>query len=312
MAVAELEILCMAATPMHDDFTIDEQALRTDLRRLVAARNGIYLGSGGAGEGHSLSPKELRRVYAIGVEEAKGKVPLYANPRESRTAEAMYEVAREAVAAGVDMVQLYQVDAGHGMTPTLREQEAYFSWLLDRIDHPVALSMHVFSGFLAPPALLATLCSRYPQIKAINVMGPPDRYFMQVRDALPASVRLYTGTSGLPTLTALGAVGALGAENNCIPNVCKRIGDAIVAGDLAALSENMITLKRFGDALAQFIPSGGSARGVKMGMKALGLGNGVIRPPYLQVPDEDVQKLAARFAELHIAEIEGIRQPAAA
>ena len=108
----ELEMLCMAATPMHADYAIDEDALRMLLRRLVAAGNGIYLGSGGAGEGHSLSPAELRRVYDIGVEEAKGKVPVYANPRESRTAEAMYEVAREAVEAGVDMVQLYQVDAG--------------------------------------------------------------------------------------------------------------------------------------------------------------------------------------------------------
>jgi 4-hydroxy-tetrahydrodipicolinate synthase len=229
--VQELEMLCMAATPMHEDFSIDEDGLRTHLRRLVAARNGIYLGSGGAGEGHSLSPAELRRVYEIGVEEARGKVPVYANPRESRTAEAMYEVAKQAVEAGVDMVQLYQVDAGHGMVPTLAEQEAYFSYLLDRIEIPVALSMHVFSGFLATPALLAKLCERYPQIKAINVMGPPDRYFMQLRDTLPASVRLYTGIAGLPTLATLGAVGALSAENNCIPNVCRRVGDAITAGD---------------------------------------------------------------------------------
>jgi 4-hydroxy-tetrahydrodipicolinate synthase len=296
----------MAVTPMHDDYSIDEEALRAHLRRLVAAGNGIYLGSGGSGEGHALTPEELRLVYDIGVDEAKGKVPVYANPREARTADAMHAVCAQAVEAGVDMVQVYQLDAGHGMTPTVREQEAYFNSVIGRLDHPVALSIHVFAGYLAPVSLLSTLCDRFPQILAINVMGPPERYFLQVRDTLPEAVRLFTGVANLPGLVPLGAVGGLGAENNCIPNVCRSIGDAIVDGDADRLAFATQTLRRFSAAVAEASPNGGSSRGNKMAMKALGLGNGVLRPPYLALPEADQAKLAALLDGLGIREAEGL------
>ncbi len=100
-----LTMFCMSATIFNEDGSLDDDGLRKHLQRLVDARNGIYLGSGGEGEGHVLTPKELRQVYDVGVNVAKGKVPLYANPRKSRSAAAMYEVAKEAVAAGVDVVQ---------------------------------------------------------------------------------------------------------------------------------------------------------------------------------------------------------------
>ena len=78
-------MFCMSATPFKEDGSLDEEGLRVHLRRLVAAGNGVYLGSGGAGEGHVLTVPELRRIYDIGVEECKGKVPTYANPREPRS-----------------------------------------------------------------------------------------------------------------------------------------------------------------------------------------------------------------------------------
>ena len=60
---------CMVGTPFTDDGKVDEAAYRLVLRRMVEANNGVYLGSGGAGEGHVLTPKELQRLYEIGVQE---------------------------------------------------------------------------------------------------------------------------------------------------------------------------------------------------------------------------------------------------
>ncbi len=309
MAGDVLTMFCMSATPFHEDGSLDEEGLRQHLRRLVAARNGIYLGSGGAGEGHVLTPKELRRVYDIGVEEAKGRVPLYANPRESRSAAAMYEVATEAVAAGVDVVQLYQLDGGHGMIPNQREQEAYWEELLQAIDHPVAISIHLYAGYMATAPYLKQLCSRYEQICAINVMGPPNGYFMELRDALPESVELYTGVANLVHVATLGAAGALLAENNIIPNVCQRIADGYAEGDLAKISEATKTVTRFYNVVGQWAPS--TARWVKMAMKVLGLGNGALRPPYLLPPEEDQRKMAEAFERLRIRQLEGLDQAVA-
>jgi 4-hydroxy-tetrahydrodipicolinate synthase len=304
MANQPLTMFCMSATIFNEDGTLDDDGLRKHLQRLVDARNGIYLGSGGAGEGHVLTPKELRQVYEVGVDVAKGKVPLYANPRESRSAAAMYEVAKEAVEAGVDVVQLYQLDGGHGMIPTQREQEAYWKELLDKISHPVAISIHLYAGYMATPAFLKELCGRYEQICAINVMGPGNGYFIQLRDALPESVKLYTGVAQLVEVATLGAAGALLAENNIIPNICQEIADGYEAGDLAKVSVATKNVQRFSNVVSQWAPS--TARWVKMAMKVLDLGASTLRPPYLMPTEEEQQRMSASFDALNIRALEGL------
>src|SRR3712207_8546204 len=47
---------------------------------------------------------------------------------------------RLAIGAGVEVVQLYQIDSGHGRHPTLSEQERYFRDCLEALNHPVVLS----------------------------------------------------------------------------------------------------------------------------------------------------------------------------
>lgn len=309
-ATSERVMFCMSATPFHEDGSLDEDGLRTHLRRLVAAGNGVYLGSGGAGEGHVLTVPELRRIYDIGVEECKGRVPTYANPREARSAEQMYEVAREAVAAGVDCVQLYPLDGGHGMRPTEREQETYYRDLLDALDHPTAISVHIYAGYLAPVSLLKRLADDYPNIIAINVMGPPNSYFVEIRDTLPKSIKLYTGTLNLTQVLALGADGCLAAENNLVPNLCRSIIDHFEASDIAQLDDASLTLVRLQNIVNQWSPA--TARWVKMAMKVLGLGNGVIRKPYLLPGADDQQRMADAFARLKLMELERSAARAAA
>jgi 4-hydroxy-tetrahydrodipicolinate synthase len=302
----DLTMFCMAATPFQQDGSLDEDGLRAHLRRLVEAGNGVYLGSGGAGEGHVLTPQELRRVYDVGVEVCRGRVPVYANPRESRSAAAMYEVAREAVAAGVDVVQIYQLDAGHGMIPTLGEQEAYFGELLAELQHPLAISIHAYAGYAAPPFLLAALVRDHPQVCAVNVMGPPNSYFLELRDALPPSVRMYTSVLNALQGFGLGACGALLAENNVIPNVCRRIADGWATHDLDMASDATRTVQRFSNVVNRWAPS--TARWVKMALKVLDLpaGNGVLRRPYLLPPEEAQREMAQAFEALRIREAEGL------
>jgi 4-hydroxy-tetrahydrodipicolinate synthase len=299
-----LTMFCMSQTPFQEDGSLDEPALRAHLQRLVEARNGIYLGSGGAGEGHVLTRQELRRVYEIGVEEAKGKVPLYANPRESRSAEAMLEVAREAVAAGVDCVQLYQLDAGHGMIPTQVEQELYWSTLLDALDSPIAISIHGYAGFKATPEYLKELSDRYPQLIAVNVMNFDVDYFMKVLDILPERIALYSSYINLLQMAALGASGCLMAENNVIPNITQAISDGYRDGDLEKVAENARNLQRFGSIVHQWAPS--TPRWVKMALKVLDLGNGVLRPPYALPPEAEQKKMSAQFDRLRVRELEAL------
>ena len=296
-------VFCMAATPFTAGGDVDEAALRKHLRRMVDANVGVYLGSGGAGEGHALRADELRRVYEIGVDECRGRVPVHANPPEPRTAAAMLDLARHAVAAGVDVVQLYPMDAGHAMRPTPAEQAAYYDDLLGAIDHPVALSVHVHAGYMAPVALLAKLCRQHPQVQAINVIGAPVSYFVELRDAVDAcvglNVRLVNAIEGY----ALGARGFLAAEPNIAPLLCRSIADRVAANDIGGAGEALARLVRLATVVNRWAPS--TARWVKMAMKVLDLpgGAGGLRKPYLMPAGEELDAMAAQIAALRIEEL---------
>ena len=193
---ADVTVYCMVATPFDDAGNLDLPSYRSLLERMCAANIGVYLGSGGAGEGHALAVEELRSLYDVGVATCKGRVPVAANPREARTAVEMHRLTSEAVSVGVDLVQLYPLDAGHGMIPTYTEQEHYYRSLLEAIDHPLAISVHVSVGYVTPIDLLVRLAQDFPSVEAINVMGPPLTYFVELQDALGEahrSLKLYGG-----------------------------------------------------------------------------------------------------------------------
>jgi 4-hydroxy-tetrahydrodipicolinate synthase len=272
----------------------------------VEAGVGVYLGSGGAGEGHALSLAELRAVYDVGVEVCKGRVPVYANPPEPRTGAAMLVACQQAVQAGVDVVQIYPLDGGHAMRPTFAEQERYYRDLLDAIDHPVALSVHVYSGYIAPIPLLKRLCADYPQIVAINVMGTPLAYLVELRDAVGPRLAIYTRMGNMIEGLVIGCQGSLAAEPNIIPRHCKRILDLYLARDMEGCGKAMTDLVRFATIVNRWSPS--TARWVKMAMKVLDLpgGRGGLRKPYLMPPENELAEMAAAFEQLGVRRLEGL------
>ena len=105
---------------------LDEDAYRRSLQRFVEFEVGPFLASGGSGEANSLSWDEVRRVYEIGVEVCKGKVPVYANMPEVRSAQEAIDFSNLAIEAGVDVVNLYGPASLHGYRPTDPELTAYF------------------------------------------------------------------------------------------------------------------------------------------------------------------------------------------
>ena len=297
-----LKTFCMTPNPYRADGTLDEATLRVQLQRLVDAKTSLYLCSGGAGEAHVLTPKEMGRIYQIGVEVGKGKVPVYAGLRESRSAAAMYDVAKEAIDAGVDCVQLYQLDNGHGMIPTPPEQEAYWRELLDAIQTPVAISIHYEAKFKASTKLLQDLVARYPQIIAFSLVGSSAPYFLELREAIPARVKFYCGVPEFTLHATLDADGYINPAGNIIPYLCRSLIDAWMAGDLAQVATSNLAIQKFLRIVNQWAPS--TARWVKMAMKILGTDSGALRLPYLLPPEEELKKMADQFAAMRLQELE--------
>lgn len=294
----------MAATPFTADGALDEAALRAHLETLVASGCGVYLGSGGSGEGHSLAVPERRRVYEIGVEVCKGRVPVCANPPEQRTAKGMIETAREAAAAGVDMVQIYQVDGGHGMRPNPRELERYLRTCLEAVDHPTALSVHFYAGYLPAAAMLAGLCRDYPHIRAMNAVGLPFSYHVELMDAFGPDIDIYVGTKQILEGFPIGAAGYMAAEPNIAPYLCQSIVEHWMVGDIRGCAAAVANLWRIATIVNRWAPS--NARWIKMAMKVLGVpgGTGHLRPPYLLPDQVELDQMKAALDTLGFLKIE--------
>jgi len=302
---SEPQVMAMSITPFNTEGGIDETTLRVHLDRLAVQGLGVYLASPGSGEGHALSVEETRRVYDIGVEVCKGRVPVCANPRESRGVADMLEVAREAVAAGVDAVQIYQIDGGHGFKPTPAELGAYFRDVISQLDHPVILGCNSVVGYLAPAGLLADLCEEFPQIIGVNIFEVPLGHVVACRDALPDRVRLFVNQPAAVQCFSLGASGVLTAVANVIPRTTARFARAYAMGDRASLAVEAQRLQRFYDA---FVHTMAGAAWEKLALKILGLpgGNAVIRRPYL-FPDAAAEaKMAADLERLDVRSWEGL------
>ena len=293
----------MVVTPMDDQGRLDEAGFRAHLRRQIDAGVGVYLGSGGSGEGHALTIDELAQLYRIGVDECKGKVPVYCNPPESRSANEMLDKSRQAIDAGADLVQFYQLDAGHGRVPVLPEQAMYFRDLLEQIDHPVGISIHAAVGYLAPCALVTKLCLDYPQIKLVNIpFGPTMNYLVQLKDTIPDTIKIYVGMHNILSGLAMGAWGAQVTETNQIPHLCRAMIDEFVAGDVARAAETYAHVLRLTDVID--MGRRVSADGPKAALKAMGFDVGAPRHPRVPVDDATVEKMRSAIARLGTLELE--------
>lgn len=294
----------MAATPFQTDGALDEEGLRRHLERLTQSGCGVYLGSGGSGEGHALSLEEISRVYEIGVDVCKGRVPVCANPPEPRTAKGMIQVATAAARAGVDLVQVYLLDPGHGMRPTPLELEFYLRTVLDALDHPTALSVHFYAGYLPSTAMLVQLCRDYPQVKALNAIGCPFSYLVELMDGLGPGIDIYVGVKQILEALPLGARGYMAAEPNIAPYLCRSIVEHYARGDMSAFAEATADMFRLATIVNRWSPA--NARWIKMAMKVLALpgGNGVLRPPYLLPPQGQLDEMARALTQFEFEKIE--------
>jgi len=215
--MSQPDFYTMCATVFAPDGSFDEAAMRLYLRRQIDARLGVYLGSGGNGETHAMSPDELFRLYSIGVAECKGKVPVHANLPEEHTADQTIAQARIAVDAGVEALHLYTVEGRHGYRPTESELIGYFDDVLAAIHHPVVIAVNPTMGYIPRPQVIAEICRRHEQIVAIRLSAQRDIYLLNVWDALGREIHCHwqLGSGALDPLS-LGT-SLFAAEANIIP-----------------------------------------------------------------------------------------------
>ena len=306
--MAKLDLLCRNATAFAPDGSIDEDAYRKLLQRLLDSKIGMYLASAGSGESCAMTDAELRRVYRIGVEMCKGKVQVNGNPPEQPTVRESLHHIKLAIEGGVEIVNIYGPAGWHSYRPTDEEFRGFFDELLKEVKHPVALAPNTTVGYAPSAEMIASLCHKYPQVAAVHLVSQGEDYFIELKDRLKRDVPLYAPLVGSLNMLLLGAAGVIGGEPNMLPKTFRRYIDLFEAGKIKEAAQVYADLKRFMRYIAKW--RGAFPRPIKMMMKVFKQPGWTLRGPYMMPPDDELQKFTAGLLALRIAEIDEMARAA--
>ena len=286
-------------TPFAPGGELDEVLLRAQLRRMAAAGVAVNVAGSGAGEAFTFTPEERERVLAIAVEELSGKVQVRALGCEPRTAADMIAFLRAAERAKVDAAQVFSLDIGNGIKPVKSEMRAYYDSVLPSTSLPVYLSSHQVAGYLLPLDLVEDLAERHTNIAGIGYGGSDAVYLAELIARVGGRIQVHVAGPGQAlTALVLGAHGFMGAEGNFAPSLAAQVVSRFAAGDLAGLKTAYGRLMAL-HALIHRV-GGGSMRGVKPLMNALGLPGGTLRPPRLPITDKELAEAVATARALEL------------
>jgi 4-hydroxy-tetrahydrodipicolinate synthase len=197
----------------------------------------------------------------------------------------MIAFGRKAAAAGVDAMQVYSIDMGHGVLPSARELEAFYREVLEAVEIPIVLATHESAGYKPSLDLLSRLVADYDQIIGINCTHADLDYLVRVIDELDPRLEIHIGaTQQAFACLALGGTGFMAGEGNLAPKLYRSVTALYEQGDIAGAAQAFAKVCRvYAAANASF----GSIRGVKGALAALGLPGGPCRSPMLPLSDAE-------------------------
>ncbi len=223
-------IIPAMVTPFHPDESLNEEALRQLTNHLIEGGAHGLFPTGSQGEFYALTPQERAEVWAVVLDEAAGRVPVYAGTGAPTTREVirMNDMAED---IGVDAVS---VITPYFISPTDDELYRHYIAIADATSLPVILYSNPgrTGGLRLATELVANLSSHE------NIVGIKDSSgdLTQTMAYIEASEDDFAVLLGRDTLIYAGLIhgaqGAITATANVDPALVVEIYEAFVAGEL--------------------------------------------------------------------------------
>lgn len=228
--------LVALVTPMHEDGSVDYEALSRLIEWHIESGTDGIVSVGTTGESPTLSVEEHNEVIAFTVKAAAGRIPVVAGTGGNSTAEAI-ELTREALRAGADaslqVVPYYN-------KPTQEGLYQHFRTIAEAVDIPIIL-------YNVPGRTVADLKNdtvlRLAQIPSIvglkDATGDIARGIDLLR-RLPQAAggrefAVYSGNDDSAlALMLVGGAGVISVTANLVPREMHEMASAAVAGNVSA------------------------------------------------------------------------------
>lgn len=270
-------------TPFNEDESINFDALKQLVNRLIAQGvKGFYV-DGSTGEAFLLTIKERKQLIRAVAEYAKGKCTLVAQIGSIALPDAI-ELARCAKDAGYDAISsvppfYYKFN--------FDEIKRYYFTIADAVDLPMIIyNVPIYTGV----SFTAEQMGEFLQDdRFIGVKHTSSDYFAlrQFRSAFPDKVMLNGFDEMLLAGLSLGANGAIGSTYNFMPEKFIRIYELFNKGQL----EEAVRLQEEADRMIAALCKVGVMQGEKAILTKLGVPMGKLRAPFIDISDEQKEWL---------------------
>lgn len=235
-------ILPPLITPLAEDESIDEAALRQAARFML--RQGVHglVVGGSSGEGFNLRTDELRRLTATVAEEMDDTRPLIAGVIANSTRDAI-ENAKAVADLGVSALQLTPV---HYIYKTDEEEMIrHFREVYDAAGIPIIVYNVVPWNYINPK-LLQRMMREEPGIIGVKQSAGDLKMLADLLNDEEPGQRIYAAIDALlyPSM-ALGAHGIISMLASAAPKACLEMWHAVQRGDhrrALALHRKMLRL----------------------------------------------------------------------
>ena len=280
-------------TPMHEDGSVDYDALRRLVDWHIAEGTACIGAVGTTGESPTVTMEENCEVIRVCVEHAKGRIPIMAGTGANSTAEAI-ELSRFALKVGADctlsVVPYYNKPSQEGIY-------RHFKAIAEAVDIPMVL-YNVPGRTVADMSVETTVrLAQVPGIVGIKeASGQIDRAAWLIKQA-PQGFAIYSGDDGTAiALMLLGGHGNISVTANVAPRLMSQLCKAALAGqakEAAAIHLKLLALHK-----NLFIEP--SPAPTKWAMARLGLCSDALRLPITPLSDagQKVVEQALREAGL--------------
>ena len=280
------------ATPFTEDFQLDLDALRHNLRFTiehgVRTGNGSLLVGGAAGEHPLLSIDERKALMEAAVDAVQGDAPVITSIQHT-DARTVADMARHAARVGISAVQIspaYYYPATDGDVLRL------FHRVADAADVSIMVYNTWWLGFSMSLDLLEQL-AEIETVRALKWATPDDDSFRDGIVTFADRLVVLDNTDRLAWSHALGARGFVGHLGTCWPEYPLKVWGLLEAQDYVGVKDVLASFKwgwrrwiaRVGQVTA------GEGPIIKAPMEIVGLPAGPPRPPAIRPPEHLMAEL---------------------
>lgn len=279
-------IIAAMQTAMHENGSINEEELRRQINRQIAAGVDAVFCLGTNGEFYIMSMEEKIRVMEIFVDEVKGRVPVYAGTGCISTEETVF-LSQKAEQIGVDVLSV--------ITPyfaAISQEELYehYAAVAQAVKLPIVMyNIPARTGVNLAPATVKRLGENFKNIAGVkDSSGNYNNILQYIQATEGMDFAVLSGNDALILWTLLaGGKGGITAIANILPTVMVSIYQNYLKGDFEAAKKAQNSITQIRDCFKYGNPNSI----VKCATNLIGQPVGPCRKPFGMISDDAVKAI---------------------